>query len=1039
MKLFLNFLKVMKLSFLFIFFVLVAASATSYSPSINTDGRSMEVMQDVTITGVVTDANGEPMPGVSILIKGTTLGTATDVDGRYSIKVPNRDDVLLFSFIGFATQERTVGNQRTIDITLAEESRMIDEIVVTALGIKRAEKALGYSVQTVKGDAFTTVKAAEPASQLTGKIAGVTVYNDPDFNKAPTIQLRGENPLIVVDGVAFPSLGLRDISQDDIESISVLKGSTASALYGVRGGNGAIMVTTKRGMEEEGVKVSVSSSNMFNAGYATFIENQTSYSSGIGGRYDPEDYVWGDKLDIGRTALQYDPFTYEWREMPLVTRGKDNFKNFIRQAMVTNNNVNVAYKGKNGSFRTSMTHVHNRGQYPNNYGNRFNYMVAGDMKLGKLEMDGSATIGKWDTPQVYGEGYGLTGIIYTILVWSGAEYDLRDFRDYWVKGQEHVKQNWWSPVWYTNPYFLQYEVTRAEERDIYSGQFRLSYELAPWLKAFAKVGSDGYNYGINEKTPISTLRKAPLGEYFQSMNKGWSINGETMLMADKKWGDFSVDGFVGASVYFNKTQAFSGRTAGGISIPGFYSLKASVEPILFDVGLNKIQNNSVFGRIGFAWKSTAFVEMTGRNDWVSTLDASERSFFYPSVSGSLVLTELLPQIEKLNFWKLRASWTQTKSPPGIYSINMTYSIDMNNMYKGQTGARYPSVSRSGSLKPATREEWEIGTEVRFLDARLRADVAYFHRLYYNNQREAAISRASGFNSMLVNWDEEYLRSGWELALSGDIIKTDDWVWTSSANWSRSRYVYNRIDPVYSSQYYWVAEGKLVNWESRSDFEKSPDGQWVHRPDGLLKMRTVNDRFYKDPNWVWGWSNALKYKNFTFMFSFDGRVGGQNDNDSDWDMWRTGAHPDSDNAWRYDEVVNGNHAGYVGKGVKITNGGSVLFNYDGTVASDNREFAPNDIPTSYEQYIRGMYGGGPISSSVFDLTFLKLREAALGYTLPKEWCRKMKLDNVQVGLIGQNLYIWVKEFRWADPDKGQDDENAPLPRFVGFNVKLDFKL
>jgi hypothetical protein len=242
--------------------------------------------------------------------------------------------------------------------------------------------------------------------------------------------------------------------------------------------------------------------------------------------------------------------------------------------------------------------------------------------------------------------------------------------------------------------------------------------------------------------------------------------------------------------------------------------------------------------------------------------------------------------------------------------------------------------------------------------------------------------------------------------------------------------------VYSSQYYWVAEGELARWESRGDFEKSPDGQLVHRADGLLKSNTVTSRFYNDPKWVWGWSNTIKYRNLTLMFSFDGRVGGQNDNDSDWDMWRIGAHPDSDNEWRYDEVVNGNHAGYVGKGVKIVSG-TVQYNYDGTVASDDRVFAPNDIPASYEQYIRQMYGGGPLSTSVFDLTFFKLREAALSYSVPKSWCKKLNLDNLQMGLIGQNLYIWVKEFRWADPDKGQDNENAPLPRFVGFNVKFEF--
>ncbi|MDR1675666.1 MAG: SusC/RagA family TonB-linked outer membrane protein [Tannerella sp.] len=1000
------------------------------------EGSGISIAQQDTkrITGTITDENGEPLPDVNISVKGTVTGVISDVDGNYVILASGEDRVLVFSYIGFATQEIAVGDRKVIDVSMHENAIDISEVVVTALGIKREEKALGYAVQTVKGEALTTVKGVELGSQLTGKIAGVTVYNGSDFANEPSIQIRGESPLIVIDGIPFPNMSLRDISQDDIESISVLKGSTASALYGSRGGSGALMISTKRG-EQDGVKVSFSSSDMFSAGYATMIHNQTSYSSGIGGRYDPEDYVWGDKLDIGRTAVQYDPFTYEWREMPLVSRGKDNFKSFIETAVVTNNNVNIAYKGKNGSFRTSFTHVYNKGQYPNNYSNRFNYSIAGDLKLGKLELDASATIGKWIVPQTYGEGYGLTGAIYTILLWSGAEYDLRDFRDYWQKGKEDVQQNWWSPVWYTNPWFTMYEVTRSQDRSVFSGQTHLTYELLPWLKIAGRVGIDGYDRRFEEKTPLSTLRKAPLGEFYQYMDRGWALNGEALLMADKKIGDFSIDGFLGTSVYYNQSTSFEGRTAGGLSIPGFFSLKASVEPIAFGTGAYGIQNNSVFGEASFAWKSTAFVEVTGRNDWVSTLSENERSFFYPSVSGSLVLTELLPEIRHLNFWKVRGSWTQTKMPAGVYSINTTYGINISNMYKGMTGAVYPSLSRSGSLTPATREEWEIGTEARVLDSRLRADIAYFHRLYYNNQREATLSKASGFERMQVNWDEEYLRKGVEITLSGDVIRNRDWVWTPSVNWGRMRYVYNRIDPVYSQKFYWVAEGELVNWEQRTDIEKSPDGQFVHRADGLLKRTTVDSRFYKDPDWVWGFSNTLKWKNFSLLLSFDGRVGGQNDNDSDWDMWRTGSHPDSDNQWRYDEVVNGLH-NYVGKGVKIVDG-TIQYDYDGRVLSDTRVFAPNDIETSYEQYIRAMYGSGPVSTSVFDLTFLKLREAAIGYNLPQTLARKLHLDNLQLSLIGQNLYIWVKEFRWADPDKGRDDENAPLPRYVGLNIKVDF--
>jgi len=579
---------------LFVLMVAVCAaftdSAVAGNEVLSTTPAQVQ-QQTTTVTGTIRDAHAEPLPGVNILIKGTTSGVMSNADGQYAVNVPAQNAVLVFSYIGFISQEIATGERRVIDVTLQEDAIAISEVVVTALGIKREEKALGYSVQTVKGETLLTVKGVELGSQLTGKIAGLTVYNGSDFANEPSIQLRGETPLIVVDGVPFPNMTLRDISQDDIESISVLKGSTASALYGFRGGSGALMITTKRG-SVEGVKVSASSSDMFSVGYATNIHNQTGYSSGIGGRYDPEDYVWGDKLDIGRTALQYDPFTYEWREMPLVSRGAENFKNFQETAVSTNNNVSVAYKGKNGSFRTSLTHVYSKGQYPNNHSNRFNYQVSGDMKIGKLELDASATIGKYITPQLYGEGYGLTGAVYTMLLWTGAEYDLRDFRDYWQTGKEDVQQNWWSPVWYNNPYFTQYEITRALDRDIYSGQAHLTYEFQPWLKLMGRAGMDGFGVQYEEQTPVSTLRKAPLGEFYQYGNRGWALNGEAILMADKTIGDFHIDGFLGASAYYNIYKSFDGRTAGGLSIPGFYSLKASVEPISFGVSSYNLQNNS---------------------------------------------------------------------------------------------------------------------------------------------------------------------------------------------------------------------------------------------------------------------------------------------------------------------------------------------------------------------------------------------------------------------------------------------------------------
>ncbi|WP_281513080.1 TonB-dependent receptor plug domain-containing protein, partial [Bacteroides acidifaciens] len=302
------------------------------------------------ITGVVNDQNGEPIIGATVKEKGGVNGTATDLDAKFALEV-SPGAVLEISYIGYASVEVKVGNQTSVKVMLKEDSEILGEVVVTALGIKREEKALGYAVQKVGGDKLTTAKGVDVASTLTGKIAGLNIQNSTEFNEGAKILLRGETPIVIVDGIPYDNVGLDDIAPDDIESIDVLKGATASALYGSRGASGAIMITTKRGAEEEGLNVSVNSNTMFFSGYLAFPETQSSYSRGQSGVYGESGYIWGDKLDIGRTAIHYNPYTYEWEEQELTSKGKNNYKNFLQFSFVTNNNVSVTQKGKYGSFR----------------------------------------------------------------------------------------------------------------------------------------------------------------------------------------------------------------------------------------------------------------------------------------------------------------------------------------------------------------------------------------------------------------------------------------------------------------------------------------------------------------------------------------------------------------------------------------------------------------------------------------------------------------------------------------------------------------
>ncbi len=1001
-----------------------------------TETKEIQQQGNCNVTGVITDETGLPVIGASVVVKGTANGVITNIDGQFSLEVAP-GSILSISYIGYQTQEIQVNQSTKLDIVLKEDVEQLGEVVVTALGIKREEKALGYAVQKVSGATLNTVKSVNVATNLTGKIAGLNVQNSTEFNEAPTLSLRGETPLLVVDGVPYQNLSLSDIASDDIESIDVLKGATASALYGSRGGSGAIMVTTKKG-GGEGLQVQINSSTMFNAGYLRLPEVQTSYSTGQAGKYLVGSYVWGDKMDIGREALQWNPYTYEWEMRPLVSVGKDNLKNFQELSFVTNNNISVTQKGKLGSFRTSLTHVYNKGQWPNEKLNKITYTASGTMNVGKFTADAGITYNKRFYPNMGGTGYGGSGYLYNLLIWSGTEFDIRDYKDYWIRGQEGQLSNWMDRSWYENPYLIANEITTSNDYNLVNGYINASYEITPWLKATLRAGADFYSSKTEWKTPIGTSAGwgSKKGYYGIRNNTGFSTNNDFLLMADHQWGDFSVDGFIGGSIYYYNTNSLTGETKNGIILPNFYSLAASVEPSTSSKSVTGKQVNSIYGKAAASWRSTIFLEVTGRNDWSSTLPKETRSYFYPSVAGSVVMSEFIPLPSWADFWKIRGSWTKTKDDTGVYDINRVYSVS-TNVWNDLTAAYNPRTIRSATLKPSESRTFEIGMAMNFLQNRLRIDYAYYNKENYNNIRSVSLSPTSGYTSALVNYGETQVRKGHELTISGDIIKQEDLMWTATFNWARDRYYYGDIDPVYSTQKPWVAKGERWDWISAYDYQRDSEGNIIHNSEGLPLINPYESlQGYTSPDWVWGLSTTLKWKGFTFDVAVDGRVGGLAHSQTDQALWNSGAHIDSDNQYRYEEVVNGNIT-FVGEGVKLVSG-SAEWDSFGNVLHDDRVFAPNDIPVSYESYMTTMnpYIGTVRTQNLLEQTFIKLRSVAISYTLPQSVCQKMKLKGLTVGVIGQNLLMWTKEFRFSDPDKGSDNINTPSTRLVGFNIKLD---
>ena len=987
-----------------------------------------------TVVGRVTDSNGEPLPGAGVVEKGTGNGAATDVDGNYIIEVKGDNPVLVFSFVGFADIEAPVSGQ-IVNVTMDSSTNNLNELVFTALGMKRAEKILSYATQSVKGEDLQTVKGASMGTSMTGRVSGLAVYNSTEFGKEPTLSLRGGTPLLVLNGVPT-YLTLTDINADDVESMTVLKGATATALYGSRGGNGAIMITTKKG-GAEGFHVSVNSSTMIFAGNLALPEVQHSYSSGYGGKYNTDDEVWGDKLDIGRTAKQYNPVTYEWEEQELTSKGKNNLKNFTQFSFTTDNTVSVSQQGRNGSFYSSINFNHIKGQYPNENGNGVKYSLGGTAKIGdKVTIEGSMGFTNKGFSNISGIGYGTQGYIYNMLVWMGSEWDVRDYRDYWIVPNE--KQNWMRTSWYDNPWMMAYEKIERTNNSKFNGMASLKWQILPWMRLIVRGGYEWRDYATTKRAPLGINSNRDFGSsskgfYSENADRRFSTTDDAIIQIEKSFGDFSIDALAGGSIYYWNQRKIAAETVGGISVPGFYSIKASVGTPKITPTRENQEVQSLYGQLTFGWKNAVWLDLTGRNDWSSTMPANASSYFYPSVGLSWIVSELIPMPSWLDFWKLRASWAVSKNDLDIYDTSMDYSIDTPAW--GSLNSAYYPTSMLGDVKPVTDRTYEVGTRVDFLNGRISLDATYYNKLNYNNTSETTISAMSGFTSVLMNTDLQYVRRGFEFTVKATPVVTSDFEWNIQTNWAKSNRYYAKIDEEYTSKHPWVYVGARADWKSTKEFTYDPDGNIINNSSGFpIKSNYETKIGNTDPDWVWGLMNTFRYKNLSLSIALDGRIGGMSESTTNYRMWQTGVHTGTDNKWRYEEVVNGKQT-FVAPGVVVVSG-SATYDEFGNILTDDRVFAPNDKVVSYETYIK-KYWVKNMALFNYDETFFKIREVALTYKIPSVFCKKIGMNATTVSLIGQNLLLWCKEYRNSDPDVASDNLNSPSVRYIGVDLKFDF--
>ncbi len=641
--------------------------------------------QSFQIRGRVFDSSTQrPVADATVSLKNSTLATTTNNTGEFSIQGNTGDD-LVVSIVGFETKTIKINNNQFLAIRLSPSAMQLTDVVVTALGIRKEKQRLGYATQDVKGESL--VKAREPnlVNSLTGRVAGLRITNSTDLFQNAGISLRGRTPLIVIDGIPDQTADMWKINADDVENITVLKGASASVLYGSIGQNGAIMITTKRGKGKR-VSVDVNSSTVFQPGFIRIPKVQTTYGNGNQGKYAFKDgsgggtegggWIWGPKLDQRDPntpsgfieTIQYnspvDPATGNLVPLPWISRGRDNVRNFFRTGLISSNNVSLTKAGDNGSFRASVGHIYQKGIVPNTSLNNTSFTLAGTYDLSDaLSLDSRISYNREYTDNFPETGYGPTNYLYNLVLWTGVDVDIRDLRNYWIPGKEGLQQKHYNISWYNNPYFQAYEFLRGYYKDNFFGSFDLNYEFSPAFSAKFRTGINGYGLNRTYKEPKSYVgySNRSRGNFTTATANYIDIVSDLLFSYKHSFSDnFSVNATVGGSNYY-RNHRYQSTNTDGLTIPGFYNLSNSANPLQGSNGLEERRTASVYGFVDIEFLKAFYLSVTGRNDKISTLPVANNSYFYPSVTGSAVLSSLINLPSWMSYLKARGSWARVSS------------------------------------------------------------------------------------------------------------------------------------------------------------------------------------------------------------------------------------------------------------------------------------------------------------------------------------------------------------------------------------------
>ena len=997
----------------------------------NEDTASVQ-QNKLAIKGIVTDTKGEPIIGANILEKGTTNGTITDIDGNFSLNVP-ADAILVVTYVGYQPQTISVNGLRNFNIKLEEEALTLETVVVTAMGIKKERKALGYSMEDVKSDELMKMKTANPISSLSGKVAGVNVTQSSGAAGAGAqIILRGgtsgaegkdNQPLFVVDGVIFDNSSsvvgnsafdgsmrsasttsnrLMDINPEDIESMSVLKGPAAAALYGSRAANGVILITTKKG--KEGV-VEVNINSKFTASWVKSLpQTQRQYARGyMEDQYDSKKNY---------TGTVFNDFAYtSWGEKSNAAT-YDNIGDFFQGGNIFDESASVAGGTKNSKFYLSGSYYDQVGVVPETGYKKYAFRFNGEQKVGIFTFNASAAYSDAHTDRTL-TGAGLynssgNGALYGVYNWSPFDrmthYQNEDGTRYRLFGD---RLDPWDER--DNPYWIVNRNHMYDDIDRFNGMLSIKADIAKWWFVSYKIGIDRYTQTASNRLAANGVLKQVWQKGMMSDNTQQFryMSHDFMSNMSHKFGDFDLNLLLGATMDETKTDR-SSMMAWNFSVPDFFSYaNASKDNKQFTHAATKKRLVGAFGEFRASWKNMLYLTVSGRNDWTSTLPLENRSYFYPSVSGSFVFTEALQRLgwlddSVLNFGKLRASWAKVGKDTGVYELE-TALWPTGTYLDGTVGVGNTWTRGNDKLKPEMTKSTEIGVELSFFKNRLHIDYAYYTNDSYNQILAPRGPQSTGYIFWSINAGNVY-NKGMELSISGTPIQTKDWTWDIGLNMAGNRGTLDGLPEGMGVMY--VTDVQYAGMQAASfsggDFMGIAGTKWKRNDAGEVILdkngmptydKTLVAVGNRESSFTGGLNNTLTWKNFTFNMLWEFRVGGDVVNGTQYAMDNSGVSQFSADVRNRSLTVTGVNA----NGDPVTN----TWEADKTYTFNGVQMSGYNIIKDYYQN----YYSKESANYITDVNSLRLRSVSLSYEFPKTWLSKIGfVKRASVSVAATNLLL-----------------------------------